>query len=80
MLRLATPVMNIAQEPEPCLLPTICRSPSTSLRSSATSSTPVQGSSVLSTNGSAVGWLCALTRFCARLCLSRHHPFCEPLI
>lgn len=46
MLRLATPVMNIAQEPEPCLLPTICRSPSTSLRSSATSSTHVQGSSV----------------------------------
>lgn len=56
MQRLATPVMNLAQDPEPCLLSTICRSSSTSLRSSATTSSRLlQGSAVLGM--SSLRWL-----------------------
>lgn len=54
MQRLATQVMNLAQDPEPCLLSTICRSTSTSLRSSATSSSRLQGSAILGMSGPTV--------------------------
>lgn len=65
MQKLATPVMNLAQDLEACLLSTICRSPSTSLRSSATNSSRLQGSAALSMSSSAVdalsnGWVLCL--------------------
>lgn len=65
MQRLATPVMNLAQDPEPCLLSTICRSSCTSLRSSATTSSRLlQGSAVLGM--SSFPWL-ALSNDCVVL-------------
>lgn len=57
MQRLATLVMNLAQDPEPCLLSTICRSLSTSLRSSVTSFYRFQGCAVQSTRSFTVACL-----------------------
>lgn len=53
MQRLATLVMNLAQDPEPCLLSTICRSLSISLRSSVR----LQGCAVLGTRSLTVAFL-----------------------
>lgn len=53
MQRLATLVMNLAQDPEPCLLSTICRSLSISLRSSVR----LQGCAVLGTRSLTVACL-----------------------